>query len=96
VHAGLDEFTYLDKIDGWVIERRIDSNTNKVFCRASIPFDGNWFSVRTRLNQDGSLVIPSDLSHAELTSHKVITKVKAKLKTCRSGLIYLPINKSIE
>ena len=93
LHAGLDKFTYLDQINSWTIERRIDSDTKKISCRAFIPGNGTWFSTRIRVNKNGELVIPDDLSSTELINNEVFEKVNSALKACRSSVIYLPFTK---
>ena len=92
VYAGLDRFSYLDEINGWVIERKIDSNLNQVFCRASIPLSGTWFSTRIRLGKDDSLIVPPEMANNEPIRSEVIENVKNRLRICRSSLIYLPAN----
>ncbi len=88
--AGLNEFTKLDEIKGWVIERRFDSDLNQIICRASIPLYGAWFSTRIRLNKNDELIIPSGFKANSLTNDFVLSSVKASLMNCRSGLIYIP------
>ena len=88
--AGLDEFSYLDKIDNWIIERRVDSLTNQVRCRASIPGYYSWFGGRIRLDKEDKLIIPNEFLETEITSPLTIKKIRSKLQICRSGLLYLP------
>ncbi len=89
--AGLDKFSYLDKVNIWIIERKIDSKTNRIYCRASIPKKGTWFSSRIRLDKKGDLVEPFQLKDKSYRSNKAILEVKDALNSCRnSGLIYLP------
>tara|TARA_Y100001968_G_C19123526_1_gene603091 strand:+ start:82 stop:426 length:345 start_codon:yes stop_codon:yes gene_type:complete len=90
--AGLDAFTSLVQIDAWQIERKVESNTNKIICRASIPGYGAWFSQRIRLDQNDQLMIPSDISQMDLSNKISLKKVKEALKTCRAGMIYFPYN----
>ena len=42
-------FLTIDRVDGWLIERKRDSEQNHV-CRASLPDRGSWFSARVRLD----------------------------------------------
>ena len=91
-HAGLDGFTYLDQIDAWQIERKVDSKTHKIICRASIPGYGAWFSQRIRLDQNDQLIIPSDISKFYSQKEISLIKVKRALKTCRAGMIYIPLD----
>ena len=86
--AGLDKYSYLDSIEDWVIERRINSSTNKTSCRASIPGYWTWFGARIRLNKQNELVVPSGFSKSQIPSTSTIKKVKSALKTCREDLLY--------
>ncbi len=88
--AGLDEFSHLEMIDDWLVERRVDSVTNEIRCRASIPRYWAWFGSRTRLNNKDELIIARDSIEFELPSPQTIDKVKEALRLCRSSLIYSP------
>ena len=90
VKAGLDKFTILDEVHDWVIERKYDSSKKMVICRASIKSYGTWFSARIRLGKNNKLLIPKELLRKETPKPLTLEKVKSALKTCRSGLIYLP------
>ena len=90
LEAGLDRFSQLDQIDDWIIERRVDSSTNDVSCRASKSGYGTWFGARVRLDKNDELLIPQAFLGSQPTSPSTITKVKGALKSCRAGLIYLP------
>ncbi len=92
VKAGLDFFSRLDVIDGWIIERRVDSKTNEIRCRASVLRDGNWFSNRRRLDENNLLVIPDHYLNQNPINYLTINKIKLALKNCRSNLIYSAIN----
>ena len=87
--SGLDKFTHLDEVSGWLIERKFDSSTDSVYCRASIPGYGTWFSARIRLNEDGYLLLPPNEHPSKLTEPSLIEEVKDALRNCRSGLIYM-------
>ena len=50
-------FQTIDRVDGWLIERKRDSEQNHA-CRASLPGGGSWFSARIRLDLNDALVIP--------------------------------------
>ena len=50
-------FQTIDRVDGWLIERKRDSEQNHV-CRASLPGGGSWFSARVRLDLNDALVVP--------------------------------------
>ena len=88
--AGLKEFTPLDEIHGWLIERKIDSDSNKITCRASISVSGVWFSARIRLNQKDELVIPPNSSGKQLINLINLEEIRSRLSACRRSLIYLP------
>ena len=53
-------FQTIDRVDGWLIERKLDSEQNHV-CRASVVGGGSWFSARVRLNRNDELVVPNGL-----------------------------------
>ena len=53
-------FQTIDRVDGWLIERKRDSEQNHV-CRASLPGGGSWFSARVRLDLTDALVVPQGL-----------------------------------
>ncbi len=92
VSAGLDDFTPLEKVGDWTIERKVDSGTGKVFCRASVPINGTWFSARPRLDKNDQLQIPTHIQHLSFSEKQTLEKVRLVLKTCRSGLIYIPVD----
>ena len=87
--AGLNKYTFLKEIKGWSIERKVDIEHDKIQCRASIPIYGTWFSSRIRLNKKDQLVIPPELNEATLTNDFILETVKAELKKCRSGFLYI-------
>ncbi len=86
--AGIDNFTKIDKIDSWIIERRIDSKNQNISCRASIPSYYSWFGGRVRLNQKGDLILPDEYSKTDVPSEDLLDKVKAAIRKCEAGLIY--------
>ena len=88
--AGLGSFTELDRINGWLIERKVDLRTNKTRCRASIENTGTWFSDRIRLNEknEDELIIPTKhLSNKRINKMSLVPITDA-LKRCRSNLVY--------
>ena len=89
-NAGLDSYTYLDKVENWTIERKVNSKDKSISCRASIPKNGTWFGARTRLNQSGEIVFPTQTVRKEIPSNETILSIKKALKICRAGFIYLP------
>jgi hypothetical protein len=91
VQAGLNNFTDLIFVEGWLIERKVDLNLNKTICRASIPSHASWFGARVRLGPDNELIKPMWISvKADQLIDSKLAKVKEVLHSCRSGLIFLP------
>ena len=86
--AGIDKFTKLDVIKSWEIERRIDSETQEVRCRASIPNHYAWFGGRVRMKDDGKLIIPDEFSSEKLPNEETVDLVRKALKVCKRGVIY--------
>ena len=56
VKAGLNNFTDLIFLEGWLIERKVDLSSNEIQCRASIPSHANWFGARVRLGSNNELI----------------------------------------
>ena len=93
VNAGLNSFTNLVFIDDWLIERKIDLTINETKCRASIPSHASWFGARVRLGPNNELIKPIWISvKADQIIDSKLTKIKAILDNCRSGLLFLPEN----
>ena len=91
VQAGLNNFTDLIFVEGWLIERKVDLKLNKTICRASIPSHANWFGARVRLGPNNELIKPMWISvKADQLMDSKLAKVKELLHNCRSGLIFLP------
>ena len=91
VNAGLNSFTNLVFVDDWLIERKIDLTINETKCRASIPSHANWFGARVRLGSNNELIKPIWISvKADQIIDSKLTKIKAILDNCRSGLLFLP------
>ena len=89
--AGINKFTTLIFVEDWLIERKIDSISNDVKCRASLPRDGSWFEARTRLGTNDELIKPRWITiEEEKIGELRLNKVKRVLKDCRSGLLFLP------
>ena len=88
--AGLDRFSNLDEIGDWVIERKIDSLSKDVFCRASVAKYGDWFDKRIRLNENNELIFPSEPPKHLIPKDSTVQNVRRALEICRSGLIYMP------
>ena len=77
-------FQTIDRVDGWLIERKMDSKQNHV-CRASLPGGGSWFSARVRLDLNDALVVPQGL----ITPNKAsVDSAREAVRLCRSSLLY--------
>ena len=93
VQAGLNNFTDLIFVEGWLIERKVDLKLNKAICRASIPSHASWFGARVRLGLDNELIKPMWISvEADQLIDSKLAKIKELLDECRSGLLFLPEN----
>ena len=77
-------FQTIDRIDGWLIERKLDSEQNHV-CRASVVGGGSWFSARVRLDRNDALVVPNGLISPNEES---LASAREALRLCRSSLLY--------
>ena len=77
-------FQTIDRIDGWLIERKVDSEQNHV-CRASVVGGGSWFSARVRLDRNDALVVPNGLTSPNEES---LASAREALRLCRSSLLY--------
>ncbi len=77
-------FQTLDRVDGWLIERKLDREQNHV-CRASVPGGGSWFSARVRLDLNDEVVVPKGLSKPSKAS---VNSAREALRLCRSSLLY--------
>ncbi len=86
--AGIDKFTRLDRINGWDIERRIDSDTQEIRCRASIPNHYAWFGGKVRINNQGVFHVPEGVSKDDIPDKAAIREIIEAIKTCKKGLIY--------
>ena len=77
-------FQTIDRVDGWLIERKLDGEQNHV-CRASLPGGGSWFSARVRLDRTDALVVPNGLTPPNKAS---LDSAREALHLCRSSLLY--------
>ena len=92
VHAGVNSFTNLIFIEGWLIERKVDLTLNETKCRASIPSQANWFGERVRLGPNDELIKPIWIPvKADQVLDSKLVKIKGLLDDCRSGLLFLPV-----
>ena len=77
-------FQTIDRVNGWLIERKVDREQNHV-CRASLPGGGSWFSARVRLDLNDALVVPKGLTTPNTAS---VDSARKALHLCRSSLLY--------
>ena len=54
--AGLGSYTELDRVNGWLIERKQGAD-GSLSCRAFLPSGASWFSGNIHLDADGELVV---------------------------------------
>ena len=87
VVAALNSYSRLDAIGPWVIERK-QSDDGAIQCRASIPSGGTWFGSNVRLNPEGALVVPANLSYSG--NEAELTRVREALRRCQTDLLYQP------
>ena len=85
VALGSTAFQPLDRVEGWLIERRLDDSQEPI-CRASIPGPGTWFSARVRLDADDSLQVPDGLQRPDVAA---LNAVRSALRRCRASVLYL-------
>ena len=78
-------FQPLDRLEGWLIERRLDANQDPI-CRASVPGPGTWFSARVHLDADNEMVVPAGLHRPDETG---LEAVRDALRRCRASVLYL-------
>ena len=78
-------FQTIDRVDGWLIERKRDGEQNHV-CRVSLPGDGSWFSARVRFDLNDALVVPQGL----ITPNKAsVDSAREAVRLCRSSLLHV-------
>ena len=82
---GSTAFQPLDRVEGWLIERRLDEMQEPI-CRASVPGRGTWFSARIRLDVDDKVVVPAGLQRPDA---KAVELVRKALQRCRASVLYL-------
>ena len=78
-------FQPLDRLEGWLIERRLDDNQDPI-CRASVPGPGTWFSARVHLDANDEMVVPAGLHRPDGTR---LEAVRDALRRCRASVLYL-------
>ena len=85
VAFGSTAFQPLDRVEGWLIERRLDESQDPI-CRASVPGAGTWFSARVHLDGDDAVVVPAGL---EPPDDSALDAVRDALQRCRASVLYL-------
>ena len=85
VALGSTPFQPLDRVEGWLIERRLDDKQEPI-CRASVPGRGTWFSARVRLDADDVVVVPAGLQRPDA---EAVEAVREALQRCRASVLYL-------
>ena len=78
-------FQPLDRVEGWLIERRLDDKQDPI-CRASVPGPGTWFSARVHLDADDVMEVPAGLHRPDETG---LEAVRDALRRCRASVLYL-------
>ena len=84
--AGLDSYTELDRVHGWLIERKQGSD-GTLRCRAFLPSGASWFSGNIHLDADAKLVVPAGRRFE--AEPQEIDAVRDALERCRRDLLYL-------
>ena len=85
VASASTSFQLLDRVEGWLIERRLDANQDPI-CRASVPGTGTWFSARVHLDADDVMLVPAGLQRPDETR---LEAVRESLRRCRASVLYL-------
>ncbi len=86
--AGLDNYTELDRVNGWLIERK-QAADGALSCRAFLPLGASWFSGNIHLDVSGELVVPAGRSFEG--DQQVLEAVREALDRCGSDFLYLPL-----
>ncbi len=85
--AGLDSYTELDRVNGWLIERKQGAD-GAMSCRAFLPSGASWFSANIHLDDAGDLVVPAGRNFE--AEQQELEDVREALERCRSDVLYLP------
>ena len=85
VASASTSFQPLDRVEGWLIERRLDANQDPI-CRASVSGPGTWFAARVHLDADDVVVVPAGLQRPEAMT---LDAVREALQRCRASVLYL-------
>ena len=85
--SGLDSYTELDRVNGWLIERKQGAD-GAMSCRAFLPSGASWFSANIHLDAAGELVVPAGRNFE--AGQQELEDVREALERCRSDVLYLP------
>ena len=86
--AGLDRYTELDRVKGWLIERKQGAD-GALSCRAFLPSGASWFSGNIHLDANAELVVPAGRSFEG--NPKQLEAVRNALERCKNDFLYLPL-----
>lgn len=86
--AGLDRYTRLDRVNGWLIERK-QAADGTLLCRAFLPSGASWFSGNIHLSADAELVVPAGRRFEG--NRQQLDAVREALARCSSDYLYLPL-----
>ena len=84
VAFGSSVFQPLDRVEGWLIERRLDEMQNPI-CRAYVPGSGTWFSARVHMDENDGIVVPAGLQRPDESR---LDAVRDALRRCRESILY--------
>ena len=87
LNAGLNKYTHWKVINGWLIERNINSADYSIRCRASKIDNYAWFGGRIHLDENDKIVIPNKSNTQTKIKSSDLQQIKAYLSLCRSDLI---------
>ena len=86
--AGVNNYTNLDKIDKWIIQRKLNDVDQSFQCRAVLPTNGTWFGSNIRITKYGKLIVPDGILYSESENSQVLSEVRSSLEKCRLDFIY--------
>ena len=86
--AGLDSYTQLDRVNGWLIERKQGAD-GTLSCRAFLPSGASWFSGNIHLDADAELVVPAGRRYEG--NRRELNAVRQALSRCSRDYLYLPL-----
>ena len=86
--AGLDSYTQLDRVNGWLIERKQGAD-GTLRCRAFLPSGASWFSGNIHLDADAELVVPAGRRYEG--NRRELNAVRQALARCSRDYLYLPL-----